>query len=446
MDWAGVSANIDNLKTNFKDIGKSANDAIDSFDGMGTAMTENAKKADEYTKTLQEIEDQERALALETARQNRLIAESRELAADDSKDAKIRLNAMVNANKLETDLLQKTTKLAKLKADTIRQLNELQPIDKLSDEEKMKANDALIAYENLFADAARVKKKNLNEIEKLQKLVAANDAERAREAKASADLKNMYAKTEIDNENEIVELKEANIIKIAELNSDEIDRAIKKSEEQAEAEKAIQEQRLNDYLDFVSTISNDFEALIADADATLADYGKSVLKSIITTVEAAISASLIKIIAAQFEAGATLNPVKLAAATAALIGLKLVSAKLTSELTKKAGKGYADGGYTGDGGKYEVAGNVHKGEFVITQEKTKQANKLINDIHKGSLSDSNAAEYFAANFSDANMVKEMRQIKNYMANFGYVYTVGGVQRIKQADGTVIQLSNLKTKN
>ena len=32
-----------------------------------------------------------------------------------------------------------------------------------------------------------------------------------------------------------------------------------------------------------------------------------------------------------------------------------------------AGGGYADGGYTGDGGKYEPAGIVHKGEYVLSQ-------------------------------------------------------------------------------
>lgn len=30
-------------------------------------------------------------------------------------------------------------------------------------------------------------------------------------------------------------------------------------------------------------------------------------------------------------------------------------------------KGYSDGGYTGDGGRYEVAGYVHKGEYVVPQ-------------------------------------------------------------------------------
>lgn len=34
--------------------------------------------------------------------------------------------------------------------------------------------------------------------------------------------------------------------------------------------------------------------------------------------------------------------------------------------------GYADGGYTGDGGKYEPAGVVHRGEYVINAESTKR--------------------------------------------------------------------------
>ncbi|QBZ71364.1 tail length tape-measure protein [Escherichia phage Jahat_MG145] len=35
-------------------------------------------------------------------------------------------------------------------------------------------------------------------------------------------------------------------------------------------------------------------------------------------------------------------------------------------------RGFSDGGYTGDGGKYEAAGVVHKGEFVMTKEATKR--------------------------------------------------------------------------
>ena len=45
--------------------------------------------------------------------------------------------------------------------------------------------------------------------------------------------------------------------------------------------------------------------------------------------------------------------------------------------------GFEKGGYTGDGGKKDVAGVVHKGEYVFTQEKTKRYRTLFDDIHMG---------------------------------------------------------------
>ncbi len=43
---------------------------------------------------------------------------------------------------------------------------------------------------------------------------------------------------------------------------------------------------------------------------------------------------------------------------------------------------FAHGGYTGDGGKYDEAGIVHKGEFVTTKEDTLQHRRLLEAIHK----------------------------------------------------------------
>lgn len=47
------------------------------------------------------------------------------------------------------------------------------------------------------------------------------------------------------------------------------------------------------------------------------------------------------------------------------------------------GSGFAEGGFTGNGGKYEPAGIVHKGEFVFSKEKTTKYRSLFEDIHKG---------------------------------------------------------------
>ena len=49
--------------------------------------------------------------------------------------------------------------------------------------------------------------------------------------------------------------------------------------------------------------------------------------------------------------------------TALTNGTKAVAA---GQLFKSLSKGFHDGGYTGDGGEYEIAGVAHKGEHVIT--------------------------------------------------------------------------------
>ena len=42
--------------------------------------------------------------------------------------------------------------------------------------------------------------------------------------------------------------------------------------------------------------------------------------------------------------------------------------------------GYDDGGFTGDGGKYDPAGIVHKGEFVFTKEATSRIG--VDNLYK----------------------------------------------------------------
>lgn len=55
------------------------------------------------------------------------------------------------------------------------------------------------------------------------------------------------------------------------------------------------------------------------------------------------------------------------AAMASVVGLM---ASITSSITSAAAVGFASGGYTGSGGKYQPAGIVHKGEYVFDQETT----------------------------------------------------------------------------
>jgi hypothetical protein len=48
----------------------------------------------------------------------------------------------------------------------------------------------------------------------------------------------------------------------------------------------------------------------------------------------------------------------------------------------KTGKGHADGGYTGQGGKYEPAGVVHRREFVFSSEATDGNEVFLDGLHR----------------------------------------------------------------
>lgn len=74
------------------------------------------------------------------------------------------------------------------------------------------------------------------------------------------------------------------------------------------------------------------------------------------------------------------TPVRIAAAVAALAAGFATVASLTT-----AFRGFADGGYVGDGGKYQPKGIVHGGEFVMTKEKTAQYKPLLEAIHNGTI-------------------------------------------------------------
>lgn len=63
--------------------------------------------------------------------------------------------------------------------------------------------------------------------------------------------------------------------------------------------------------------------------------------------------------------------------------LALAAGFISARSQAQAAAGFEKGGYTGDGGKSETAGVVHKGEFVFTKDKTTKYRSLFEAIHKG---------------------------------------------------------------
>lgn len=92
-------------------------------------------------------------------------------------------------------------------------------------------------------------------------------------------------------------------------------------------------------------------------------YTMQVMQAVAQTATAAINAY--SSAAAVPVVGYILAPI--AAATAVAAGMLQVAA-IKKQQEASAAQGYSEGGFTGKGGKYEVAGVVHKGEWVASQE------------------------------------------------------------------------------
>jgi tape measure domain-containing protein len=71
------------------------------------------------------------------------------------------------------------------------------------------------------------------------------------------------------------------------------------------------------------------------------------------------------------------------ALTVAAAVIALASGFAQARAQAQSAAGFAHGGYTGDGGKFEPAGIVHRGEFVITKEKTQKFRPILEAIHTG---------------------------------------------------------------
>lgn len=103
-------------------------------------------------------------------------------------------------------------------------------------------------------------------------------------------------------------------------------------------------------------------------------------------VEAQQALTLIEIAAnsalAIAKAAAAGNGIATALTVAAAV-VALAAGFAAARAQAQAAASFATGGYTGDGAKYQPAGIVHKGEFVITKEKTQKFRPILEAIHAG---------------------------------------------------------------
>lgn len=152
-----------------------------------------------------------------------------------------------------------------------------------------------------------------------------------------------FAQTNEANSKEI-EQRQTNISKQQELASKGLDNTLQFEEQKLaearlkEKEELERQQKIKERIAFVEAYISAYEAFLKDPDTTPQQAPFKALQSVVT------AKGISKGLAALLDAG------------------------------------FAEGGYTGDGAKYDAAGVVHKGEFVIDKETTAKLGLRNNDM------------------------------------------------------------------
>lgn len=114
----------------------------------------------------------------------------------------------------------------------------------------------------------------------------------------------------------------------------------------------------------LSGISSMMTDLVTTGKASFRDFTTSILKMIVDVINKLLVAYAIQSMMGWIGGGAS-AATGASAGTAGATGAMGLGTSWTSYLPGRSG-----GGYTGDGAKYEPAGVVHRGEFVMTKEAT----------------------------------------------------------------------------
>lgn len=110
------------------------------------------------------------------------------------------------------------------------------------------------------------------------------------------------------------------------------------------------------------------------------EFGKQFLLTALDVLNA-----LVPILVAQITGVNLASPANIAAPGSGIALAAVLTAVLYGLVgaAKAAVAGFAEGGYTGDGGKYTPAGVVHKGEFVINKENTRKYRGILEQMNEG---------------------------------------------------------------
>lgn len=189
------------------------------------------------------------------------------------------------------------------------------------------------------------------------------------------DLQNSIVDAEIEKNEKLVQEREKNI--------DSLKSQLEKEVELGKEGKANNYTRIQEQLAFEEEAR---QQSIRDEQAAKAEKAKLAKEQLI--IDTIVQASNLVVAATQIYATVAKDPYSTAIATATVVAMLAAFTIQKANAFKSVNQDiqnskFDKGGYTGDGGKYEEAGIVHKGEFVTTKENTAKNRPLLEYIHTG---------------------------------------------------------------
>ena len=311
----------------------------------------------------------------------------KEIANDQLKTDEERIEALLKAEQVQRNISKTEGELLQLRIDAMK----LEQTFNDTTREEKKELQQLIAEQIVFETTAQKK------ISGIVSLRTGMELRMLKERfKAAQDFDDIFNK----KEDEIVQQQRELVGKIAEVNNDAIDAQDKAYAESLERRRAEEiafarsitaetgkeiEERVKQREEALKKEEGDIEKSISIQQG-LAEKG---LENSLEFEEEQLAKKQLEIVENEKRAAQAKEAIRLAelfltlkeaeaqdkiegSTGRALQGV--AEAKATTQVIKSAldVAGFSDGGYTGDGGKYDAAGIVHKGEFVIDKETTSQ--------------------------------------------------------------------------
>jgi hypothetical protein len=435
------------------EFSKAADLASGAFTGLAAEIGNAVGEGQKFLQMARDVEDAQRALTLQTAKQEneikRLVVASKNRNLTFDEQEKMLRKALALEEELvdkriaiaEKDLEATAGKLAKeqqmyrkagetVEEFTNRILTDSKSLDSLIDPviEKVVAleqarGSSLAFQEKLENNLAAIQEKRAEAIKKQNEAQAEANAL----LEANKRIQNIQEITTADpltdafaTQAEIrIDLNKHMNDTIADNNEKFRDEEIKRAEKAAEIQKNIEYQKL------------DATASVLGGIAGLLDKSGDEYKAF-ATAQTLIStyAAATKAYEAAFVPPTVASPVLGAAyaATAVLQGLANVAAI--------NGIQFAEGGYTGDGGKYQPAGVVHRGEYVVPQSVVKSP---AASYHISALEGMRNGYYDGgyATKSVTNPINMQIEVANAIKNLG-PFEVSAVQMTKVQKQVVVK--------